>query len=135
MATDGSPTFEAIGQAAGAWYGVAKVEDEAEINRLAERKAKEISEEEYGEMLKKKSGLPSQLAGFREVDPTATLVAQQGRALRTRQLSTDTPVSEAIPDKAKIIQPSTVPAKASPPPPSTSHGHSSGHSAAKSKSG
>lgn len=67
MATDGCPSFEPTGHFNGSWYGVARVENEAEISRLVARGCKEITEEQYQAELKKKAGLQASLDDFRLV--------------------------------------------------------------------
>jgi succinate dehydrogenase flavin-adding protein (antitoxin of CptAB toxin-antitoxin module) len=60
------------------WFGVAKVVDDAEIERLTKRGCTEITEEQYNSEVKKKAAQRSALDDYRQIlaVPDAQLVAK-----------------------------------------------------------
>jgi hypothetical protein len=113
VSTDNTPTFEPLGQWQGKWFGVARVEDEKEIERLRKLKKKELTEAEYTETVKKKATLQQGYRDFREV-PVATpaeLAAKRpppGTEAGASATPVATPKPPTIPT-ATIQQPKTIP--------------------------
>lgn len=98
LGLDNTPTFEPVGQWAGVWSGVAKVEDEAEAERLRKLGRKEITEQEFESELKKKALSHHQSQGLREVAGSA--------------------VHPALPAAASTLMPFAEPPTPPPPAPS-----------------
>jgi len=100
MATSESPFFEPIAEWAGAWYGVAKVEDEKEAQRLIDLKVTELTPEQYALEVKKKAAPPNNSPDFRPVFTAQEPVVQ--RAVHspsdTRAWTIDGPID--VPPKA-----------------------------------
>lgn len=106
MATDACPQFEPTGHFNWSWFGVAKVEDEAEITRLTKRGCTEITELEYLDAVKKKAASQSALDSFRLVESVAQCAARKAAP-------TAEPAPAPAPAIADVAKPSPVPRRGS----------------------
>jgi hypothetical protein len=107
MATDNTPTFEQIAYTYGSWSGVAKVEDDAEIERLVKLGKKEITAEAYETAVKKKAREHNSSENFRQVTAVLNVQPAASRQPDSGVKAAPTPAKE--PPKEAVIQPAPVP--------------------------
>lgn len=96
LATDGCKTFEPTGQWNGAWFGVAKVIEDAEIDRLTKRGCKELTEAEYDAEVKKKAAQHSSLDDFRQVLATQVALPAAANAPASNVIPAEPPKVEQV---------------------------------------
>lgn len=108
VATDATPTFEAISQWMGVWSGIAKVDDEAEIARLRKLGKPELTPAEYEAERKKKASLRPSFHEFREVMGSGSPVQLAAKAAEVAAQQSPAPPAE-LPSVQVIAQPSPVP--------------------------
>lgn len=104
MATDESPQFEPVGNYKGTWWGVAMVEDAAEIARLDKRGCRQISQQDYEAAVKKKLGQQDSLGTSRPVPDSTQMVSLIERPAAP-------PVAKSVepPDVSSVVKASKVP--------------------------